>query len=315
MLRRLQRDRLGGEFVGRVNAGDRAFQFPAAFSQLRSEEVDDCCGDLEARVLICLVLDAARQDLVAQVIVHRAKLCDQPAGQPRAHPRIEAFKLHRHAVRRDDDLFSAVDERIEGVAELLLEGAALEELHVVDQQYVDVAQPVLIGRPPARLQRLRKAVHEALSRQIEQLGIRFALFHAPSDGVEQMSLAEPHSAMEVKRIVARRLFASAVDDLQRGRVREPVGIADQERAEGETHVEWRAFEAFAACARVDGGFDGGRLRGGRRLPLCIASSGRLVDAHGVVWLTHPEFQPLDVIELGAATLQEMLRIMRAQPFA
>ena len=50
----------------------------------------------------------------------------------------------RH-VGGDDHLAACVDQRIEGVAEFLLHGLALQELEIVDQQHVDRLELVLEG--------------------------------------------------------------------------------------------------------------------------------------------------------------------------
>ena len=57
------------------------------------------------------------------------------------------------------------------MAEFLLEGAALKEFDVVDQQNVDGADLVLEGDGVAGLQRFGEAVHEAFRRQVEQLAL------------------------------------------------------------------------------------------------------------------------------------------------
>ena len=45
--------------------------------------------------------------------------------------------------RRDDDLLAAVEERVDDVIELLFGALTLQELEVVDQQHVDVAETLL----------------------------------------------------------------------------------------------------------------------------------------------------------------------------
>ena len=84
-------------------------------------------------------------DIAAQSRVRRADLEGDATAQPRAHTVVEALQLGRRPVGGDHHLTSAVDEHVEHVAEFLLNGLALQELHVVDEQQVDIAQRLLEG--------------------------------------------------------------------------------------------------------------------------------------------------------------------------
>ncbi len=89
---------------------------------------------------------------MAKVVVHRADLGHEPAAEPRAHAHVELVELGRRPVGSDHDLTAAVDQRVQRVTELLLDGRALQELHVVDQQDIDLAELVLEGEGVARPQ-------------------------------------------------------------------------------------------------------------------------------------------------------------------
>ena len=86
------------------------------------------------------------------------------------------------------------------MAELLLDGRPLQELHVVDQQNVDLAQLVLEGESVARPQGLHEARHEALGGEIEDLRLRLPLLHVPGNRVQQMGLAQADAAVNEERV-------------------------------------------------------------------------------------------------------------------
>ena len=80
----------------------------------------------------------------------------EAAHQARAHALVDRVELGRRHVGRHDHLAARVDERVEGVAELLLHGLALQELEIIDQQHVDGLELVLEGERVALAQRHRR---------------------------------------------------------------------------------------------------------------------------------------------------------------
>src|SRR5690606_32371340 len=110
----------------------------------------------------------------------------------------------RWQVGGDDDLALAVDQRIEGVTELLLREPALKELEIVNQEKVDAAEEVLERQHVLGAEGGREMVHEALGRQIQDLALRRRLAHPPRDGVQEMGLAEAGRAVDVQRIEPAR---------------------------------------------------------------------------------------------------------------
>ena len=116
--------------------------------------------------------DARVEDFDAQRLVEAADLDAEAAGEARAHALVEAVEIGRRPVGGDDDLAMAVDQRVERVAELLLDRFALQELDVVDDQYVDAAQLLLEGDRGLRLERGDEAIHEALGGEIDDAAAR-----------------------------------------------------------------------------------------------------------------------------------------------
>ena len=111
------------------------------------------------------------------------------------------FEVGRRLVGGDHDLPVLVDQRVEGVEELLLGRIlAADELHVVDHQHVDRAELLLEGHGVLVAQRADELVHELFGRQVDDPAARLALADVPGDGVHQVGLAEPDAAIEEQRV-------------------------------------------------------------------------------------------------------------------
>ncbi len=206
LLGGLERHRLVGELVARPQAMDRAFELAPALGQALGEEGEHGIGNIEPRGVGAGFLRPLLEDLVAQLVIHGADLGHEPAAEPRPHAHVELVELGRRPVGRHHHLPPAVDQRVQRVAELLLDGRALQELHVVDQENIDIAQLLLEGERVTRAQGLHEARHEALGGEVEHLGFGLALLHLPRDGVQQMGFAQSDIAVH-EQWVERRLRA------------------------------------------------------------------------------------------------------------
>ena len=128
----------------------------------------DALGDLLERVLVgeldVVVVGALAQDRQAGGEVGRLDVGDEPGLEALAQAVLERLQVAGRAVGGEDDLAAAVVERVEGVEELLLGlGLALEELDVVEQQHVDVAEAELEGVGVAGAERGEELVREGLA--------------------------------------------------------------------------------------------------------------------------------------------------------
>jgi hypothetical protein len=188
------------------------------------------------------------EDLVAELVVHRADLGDEPAAEPRAHAHVKLVELGRRTIGRDHHLAPAVDQRVQRMAELLLDSRALQELHVVDQENVDLAELLLEGERVARAQGLHEARHEALCREVEHLRLGLPLLHVPGNGVQEVGLAEPHIAVHEQGIKQWLRGRERPRHLLGGGVSEPVRGADHEARKAQSRVERRALETAIARA-------------------------------------------------------------------
>ena len=98
-----------------------------------------------------VVLRALAQDRQAGGEVGRLDVGDEPGLEALAQAVLERLQVARRPVGAEHDLPAAVVEGVEGVEELLLGlRLALEELDVVDQQHVDVAEARLEAVGAAR---------------------------------------------------------------------------------------------------------------------------------------------------------------------
>ena len=104
-------------------------------------------------------------------------------------------------------------QRVEGVEELLLRALlAGEELDVVDEQHVDVAELVAEAGHLVVADGVDHLVGELLTGDVADGGVGLTALHVVADGVHQVGLAHADAAVEEERVVG----------LARGARRRPV---------------------------------------------------------------------------------------------
>ena len=105
------------------------------------------------------------------------------------------------AVGRQHDLPAGLVQVVEGVEELLDRLLlALEELHVVDQQHVDVAVAALEGVAAVGVHRVDELVEERLRGDVAHLVGRVVVVHVAGDGLQQVGLAQAGVAVDEERV-------------------------------------------------------------------------------------------------------------------
>ena len=160
---------------------------------------------------------------------------DEPPLEARAQALLDLGNVLRRRVARDDDLLSRLVEVVERVEELFLGPLlARDELDVVDQEQVDraIARAELGGAIVA--DRVDQLVGESLRGEIRDRHAREEAHGLMTDGVQEMRLAEPDSAVDEERVVRARW------ELGHGlarRLGELVRRADHERVERVARVE------------------------------------------------------------------------------
>ena len=87
---------------------------------------DDIGADLEIRMGGLQRLQPAGEDRGAQGLVEFSHFDHQAAAEPRADALVERLELAGEAVAGDDDLLAGIEQRVDRVAELLLDRLALD---------------------------------------------------------------------------------------------------------------------------------------------------------------------------------------------
>ena len=176
----------------RISAPSRA----RTLASMRSAITCSACvvGELDV-----VVLGALAQDRQARGEVGRLDVGDEAGLEALAQAVLERLQVARRAVGGEHDLAAAVVERVEGVEELLLGlGLALEELDVVDEQDVDVAEAGLEGVGVAAAERAEELVGEGLAGRAadrepgivatsSRLAMEFSRWVLPTPGGPQMN--------------------------------------------------------------------------------------------------------------------------------
>ena len=162
-------EHLGRELGGERPAGERAEGDDADQRALeRAHVVLDALGDhLQGELvgqLDAVVVGALAQDRQARGELGWLDVGDEAGLEALAQAVLERLQVVRGAVGGEHDLAPAVVQGVEGVEELLLGlGLALEELDVVEQQHVDVAEARLEVLGVAVAERVEELVREGLA--------------------------------------------------------------------------------------------------------------------------------------------------------
>ncbi len=204
-------------------------------------------------------LRLGEQDRHAHLELGRLERHGQAPAEARDQALLDAGDLLRVGVAGDDDLLVRLDQRVEQVEELLLRAAlAAEELDVVDEQQVEraivplelVERLVLVRAHHVATRRSRRGCSGCLRRRVGREDV-------VADRLDQVGLAEPHAAVDEKRVVRSRV----VGHLQAGGPGELVGLAGHEAREVEGRIEARCL---ALPGRGDGAPQGRRAAGSPR---------------------------------------------------
>lgn len=154
----------------------------------------------------------------------------------------------------------------------MLDHLALQELHVVDDQEIDVAQRILQRQRIIVADRGGEAPHEIFGRQIDDAQSPRVLHRGIGDRLQQVGLAEADGRMDEERVEAHGALTSFRDGLC-SRKCDPVRAAFDEGVEGEAAIERRTEERRAEACRPCGGNSRNRLLDGLtgRLRACRAT--------------------------------------------
>jgi hypothetical protein len=186
-------------------------------------------------ISVALGRGLAHQDGHAHFQLGRLDGHGQPGVEAAGQPFVDVHQPLGVGVAGHDDVGALGQQGFEGVEELFL-GAVLagEELHVVDQQQVQVVVLGLQFVKGLALVVLDDVADELLGVQVQHAGIRVVLEQGVAHGVHQVRLAQAHAAVDEQRVVhdARR-----AGHVQRGRAGHLVGAAGHQGVEGQRRVQ------------------------------------------------------------------------------
>ena len=129
-------------------------------------------------------------------------------------------------------------QRIEGVEELLLGALFLrQELNVVHQQHVHIAELIAEADHLVIAQRVDHLVSKFLAGEIANGGLRLAALYLMSNGLHQVGLAHSNAAVEEQRVVG---LGGTLCYRLGGSVRELIAGADHESLEGVAGIQQRS---------------------------------------------------------------------------
>ena len=210
------------------------------------------------RDVLVELLGLRLQNAQAQLIGRRVNVGDQAPSQARAHALLHALQIARRLVGGDHHLPVLIDQRVEGMEELLLGGLApADELHIIDHQDVDRAELFLESNGILGPERSHELKHELLRREVDDPLARLALLDMQGNGMHQMRLAQADAAVEEKRVEGNAL--SLRHPACRG-IGQLVRLADNEIVECEAWIERRGDVPAIAGDAVETGIAAGRPR-------------------------------------------------------
>jgi hypothetical protein len=130
------------------------------------------------------------------------------------------------AIAGDDHGPAVALQRLQRVQKLLLRRRLPgEEVQIVDEQGIAIAELPAKRRLLPRMDRAEEAVREVLRRQVQDAGVGPLFAQLGVDPLEQMRLAESHRSVQHEW---RRAASRIVDDADQGRMRDPVARPDDE---------------------------------------------------------------------------------------
>ena len=255
MLDHFLRQLFAAERSERGHAHERAFEPADIGADAIGEEFKDLIAqfDLQRRRLLA-------QNREARLDIRRLQFRGQTPLEARNEAMLEVGDFRGGPIAREDDLFMAVEERVEGVEEFFLRAfLAAEELDVVDQEQIGLAIAFAEFDQRAVLDRVDELVDENLARKVHDLRAFLLRPNVLADRLHQMRLAESDAAINEKRVVG---FGRRLRHGEAGGMRDLVVRPDDERLESVARIESeRAAGAFrvATCFR-DGIFRHRRIR-------------------------------------------------------
>ena len=126
------------------------------------------------------------------------------AAKARAQPVFNAGKIGRRFVGGNHNLLAGIHQRIECMEELFLRIVlADQELQIIHHQHINGPQRFLEFHGGLAAQCCDEAIHEFFRAHIGNLARRVLFTDGPGNGMHQMRLAKPDTAIQEQWIKAR----------------------------------------------------------------------------------------------------------------
>ena len=296
----------------REKAVDRAIEIAAVRLDRLCDVGKHGGGNVEARMMLARDADPRLQYTAAQLLIERPDIDAESAGQPRAHPFLEAFQIGRRTIRRDHNLTPGIKQRIERVAELLLDHLALQELDIVDDEKIDGTHLLLESDRVLRAQRRHESVHEFLGGEIDHAAAGACA--SMRDGLDDMRLSETDIGVDEQRIEHHGLARFRAADTLRGRMRQPVRRANQEIVERHAPIERRTGKsARLVLDRIGGDRSHRRRDNGRFCNDCRFNRPNRRPNRRAQGRAHVDVDRLHRAHLGVERGADAFRIMPLDP--
>src|SRR5690606_18659634 len=119
---------------------ESAFQFAARSSDSAGNVGENLVTNAEAWIFRLCSSQTATEHFNAHFIVRCCHFKRDTALKARTDTHIKRFQFGRRTVGSNNNLFGAVEQRIQEMAEFVLNRLALQELHVIDHEKVDIAK-------------------------------------------------------------------------------------------------------------------------------------------------------------------------------
>ena len=160
------------------------------------------------------IVHLAAQDGDARLKVRGLNLGGQTPFKAGDQAVLQILHFTRRPVTREHDLLRIVEELVEGVEELFLRAVlALEKLHVINQQDIDLAVFLAELGEALLLDGLDILIGELLGGHVAYDGSLFARQYFLTDGLHEVGFTQACGAIKEEWIVnAARLFSDGAGD-------------------------------------------------------------------------------------------------------
>ena len=234
----IQRDFSANQRREREKPGHSPFKHTDVARNTVSKKFEDAGSYGQVWVLRPELRHLVLQHTKAQFKVGRVQVYDQTGLEARTNAFFKISDIRRRTISRNNDLFALVDQSIERVEEFVLRAFfARNELNIVHHEHVNRTEQLFEADRVFFAQRLDKAVHELLSRQIQHAQVRLAGLKFPRDGLHEVGFTQAYATIQKQRVKSDGIAGSHTTGRGMGQF---VGLAHDKRVKRKARIERRA---------------------------------------------------------------------------